>query len=98
MTAGSFPDLASVRAALDELDGRVVELLVERQHLVAQAAAFKHTDSEVQAPQRVAAVVRRARQLAEQHGGSGDLVEQVYTALVAAFVAHERAALRASTT
>ncbi|MDA3630414.1 chorismate mutase [Saccharopolyspora oryzae] len=86
----SYADLAEVRAAIDDLDADLVELLVRRQRLVRAAGTFKRTDLEVQAPDRAAAVVATAAARAEEAGGSGELIGDIYRAMVDSFIAYER--------
>ena len=84
-----LPDLAAVRRSIDELDERLVGLLVARQHLVARAGDFKADDAAVRAPARAAAVVERAARRAEEAGGSGALVRRIYTAMVESYIEFE---------
>ncbi|SFO02730.1 isochorismate pyruvate lyase [Geodermatophilus obscurus] len=81
-----FRDLAGVRAAIDGLDGELVTLLARRERLVRAAARFKADAAAVRAPDRVEQVVARARRLAGASGGSPEVAERVYRAMIAAFV------------
>ncbi|SHF81859.1 chorismate mutase [Geodermatophilus nigrescens] len=81
-----LPDLTAVRAAIDGLDEELVALLARRERLVRAAARFKTDAAAVRAPGRVEQVVARARLLAEASGGSPEVAERVYRAMVAAFV------------
>ncbi|WP_421683165.1 chorismate mutase [Stutzerimonas urumqiensis] len=82
-------DLDEVRAGIDALDERIVELLARREHLVKQAAAFKRDDSQVRAPARVEQVITKVVALAGQHNADTDVVERVYRAMIAAFIDRE---------
>ncbi len=81
-----FRDLAGVRAAIDGLDEELVALLARRERLVRAAARFKADAAAVRAPDRVEQVVARARRLAGASGGSPEVAERVYRAMIAAFV------------
>ena len=81
-----FRDLASVRAAVDALDEEFVALLARRERLVRAAARFTTDAASVRAPDRVEQVVARARRTAVASGGSPEVAERVYRAMVAAFV------------
>jgi isochorismate pyruvate lyase len=81
-----FRDLAGVRAAIDGLDEELVTLLARRERLVRAAARFKADAAAVRAPDRVEQVVARARRLAGASGGSPEVAERVYRAMIAAFV------------
>ncbi len=56
---------------------------------MAQAAAFKKTTDDVRAPARVEQVIMKVREMAEQTGASAEVVEQVYRAMIAAFINEE---------
>ena len=88
------PELAEVRSAIDQIDRQLVELLVQRQHLVSRAATLKRTDAEVQAPARAEAVVNRAQAFAEKQGGSSELIGRIFTEMVAAYINYEHGTRR----
>jgi isochorismate pyruvate lyase len=81
--------LAEVRQQIDSIDHEVVGLLARRGKLVAQAAAFKQTTDDVRAPARVEQVIAKVRGIAAQTGASPQVVEQVYRAMIAAFIDEE---------
>jgi isochorismate pyruvate lyase len=89
MPPSQLPHLDAVRTAIDNLDRELVALLVQRQHLVANAAAFKKNRDEVAAPDRARSVVDRARRLAAESGGSADVIGQIFESMVTAFINHE---------
>ena len=84
--------LEQVRQQIDSIDHEVVGLLARRGKLVAQAAAFKQTTDDVRAPARVEQVIAKVRGIAAQTGASPQVVEQVYRAMIAAFIDEELAA------
>ncbi|CAM3869621.1 Chorismate mutase [Pseudomonas reidholzensis] len=81
--------IEEVRQRIDLIDREVVALLARRGHLVTQAAAFKTTTDDVRAPARVEQVIAKVRSLANDAGASADVVEQVYRAMIAAFIEQE---------
>jgi len=81
--------LDEVRQRIDAIDQRLVSLLAQRGKLVTQAASFKKTTDDVRAPARVEQVIDKVRGLAEEVGGSAAVVEQVYRAMISAFIAEE---------
>ncbi|MFT0519047.1 chorismate mutase [Pseudomonas faucium] len=81
--------LAEVRQRIDEIDRSLVSLLAQRGNLVTQAAGFKKTTDDVRAPARVEQVIDKVRALAAETGASAEVVEQVYRAMIAAFIAEE---------
>ncbi|QDD90179.1 chorismate mutase [Pseudomonas oryzihabitans] len=83
--------LAEVRVAIDELDRQIVHLLAARGAYVRQAARFKKDDAAVRAPQRVEQVIAKVKALADEAGASPVVVEQVYRAMITAFIEAELA-------
>lgn len=81
--------LDEVRLQIDSIDRSVVALLARRGNLVAQAAAFKQTTDDVRAPARVEQVIAKVRGIAAETGASPEVVEQVYRAMIAAFIDDE---------
>ncbi|MHA6493390.1 chorismate mutase [Pseudomonas borbori] len=83
--------IEDVRANIDTIDRQIVGLLAERGRFVSQAAAFKKNADEVRAPQRVEQVIAKVKQLAHETGANPAVTEQVYRAMVAAFIEAELA-------
>ncbi len=83
--------IEEVRSNIDRLDRQIVGLLAERGRYVAQAARFKATTQAVQAPQRVEQVIARVTTLAREAGADPSVTEQVYRAMIAAFIQAELA-------
>lgn len=81
--------IEDVRQHIDQIDRDVVALLAKRGKLVNQAAAFKKTTDDVRAPNRVEQVIAKVRAMASETGASPEVVEQVYRAMIAAFINEE---------
>lgn len=81
--------LADVRGRIDELDVQLTELLARRQQLVRAAAAFKSDEQAVRAPDRVDAVVAAARKRAAAVGLAPQVAEDVWRAMIGAFIEYE---------
>ncbi|AJA15199.1 chorismate mutase [Pseudomonas putida S12] len=81
--------LDEVRQRIDEIDRSLVSLLAKRGKLVTQAAGFKKTTDDVRAPARFEQVIRKVREMADETGASAEVVEQVYRAMISAFIAEE---------
>lgn len=81
--------LDEVRQRIDEIDRTLVSLLAKRGQLVTQAANFKKTTDDVRAPARVEQVISKVREMASEAGASAAVVEQVYRAMISAFIAEE---------
>lgn len=83
--------LEEVRNNIDRLDQQIVTLLAERGRYVSQAARFKKDTDSVKAPQRVEQVIAKVRGLSEAVGANPEVTEQVYRAMIAAFIQQELA-------
>lgn len=81
--------IEEVRQRIDSLDQDLVALLARRGQLVTQAAAFKKTTDDVRAPGRVEQVISKVRAMADDCGASPEVVEQVYRAMISAFIDEE---------
>jgi isochorismate pyruvate lyase len=81
--------LDEVRQRIDVIDRSLVSLLAQRGKLVTQAARFKKTTDDVRAPARVEQVIEKVRAMAGETGASPEVVEQVYRAMISAFIAEE---------
>lgn len=81
--------LEDVRQRIDEIDRAMVELIARRGGFVAQAARFKKDSADVRAPARVEQVIAKVRALASEGEASAEVVEQVYRAMIAAFIDEE---------
>jgi phenylalanyl-tRNA synthetase alpha chain len=86
--------LDEVRASIDEVDGRIVDLLAERRAYVLQAARFKESAEAVRVPAREAQVIANVKALAYRAGIEPDLVETLYREMIDGFVRLEVAAHR----
>ncbi|WP_338575061.1 chorismate mutase [Pseudomonas canadensis] len=81
--------LEEVRINIDRLDQQIVALLAERGRYVSQAAGFKKDTDGVRAPQRVEQVIAKVREISQETGANPDVTEQVYRAMIAAFIQQE---------
>lgn len=89
MTIAACASLDEVRANINRLDDQLVALVCERAGYVEQAARFKPQRADVVVPERIEAIIRRMRAAATDHGGDPDLIEAIWRAMIAAFIAHE---------
>ena len=87
---GSPPDLEQLRARIDELDARLVELLNARAEVVVQVGAYKRgTGAPIYAPDRESQVLRKV--LESNAGPLGNrALEAVYRELMSGSFALER--------
>lgn len=81
--------MPEIRAAIDELDRRIVPLIAERLAWVRSAAAFKPTREAVVVPWRIEDVVAKAVAHAAAAGADPAPVAAIYHALVDASIGEE---------
>ena len=87
--------LAVVRENIDRLDRELIGLMAERGGFVEQAARFKTSRADVEAPKRVEQVVAKVRALASEAGLPPAVAEAAYRAMIAAFIEVEQSAWHA---
>jgi 3-deoxy-7-phosphoheptulonate synthase len=86
--------LGEVRASIDEVDRRIVELLAERGAYALQAARFKRAAAgALKDPAREEQVIANVRALAAGRGMDPELVETLYRDLIAGLVRAEQASI-----
>lgn len=81
--------LEEVRSNIDRIDDEIVKLIAERTGYVKQAAKFKKNTHDVNAPNRVNAVIEKVRGKAEEYGADADLAEALYREMISRFIAME---------
>ena len=78
--------LEEVRENIDRIDDSIIQLIAERTEYVRQAAAFKKSESDVRAADRVEAVIAKVREKAQKYGASPDIAETVYRNMINGFI------------
>lgn len=81
--------LEEVRINIDRIDSQIIQLLAERKYFVKQAARFKKSVIEVEAPARVEAVIEKVKSRAAELGLNTGMVEDVYRTLIKGFINEE---------
>lgn len=89
---GSCSDMTELRAEIDRLDRRLVELLAERSGYVARAAELKQERAAIVDEARIEQIIGRVRGYAANHDADPELIEAIYRAMIAAFIAFEEKA------
>jgi isochorismate pyruvate lyase len=74
--------LEEVRAEIDLLDTKLVELISERSHLIRQAASFKNSVDEVKAEDRIDFIMQRVRHLAIEKGINPNMISELFTIMI----------------
>lgn len=78
--------LEEARAAIDEVDARIVELLAERAKLVATIGRLKGRPEIVRDPAREDEVLEKVKALARQHDLDPEFVAVLYRRVMDYFV------------
>ncbi len=83
--------LQEVRENIDLIGRDIVRLLGQRCEFVKEAALFKSSKSDVEAPTRVEEVINKVRPFAIEHALSPKIAETTYRAIISAFIEMEHA-------
>ena len=78
--------LEEVRENIDRIDDSIIQFIAERTEYVRQAAAFKKSESDVRAADRVEAVIAKVREKSQKYGASPDIAETVYRNMINGFI------------
>ena len=89
-------DLNEIRAGIDGIDQKIIELLAQRAALVGQAATLKKNEQGVRDPKRVEDVINRVKAHARRAGLAEEIAERTYRTLIGCFVEKELDAFRKS--
>lgn len=85
-----YDNIEGIRENIDKIDREIVKLLSKRSYFVKEAAKFKNSAEDVEAPKRVEQVIRKVRSLAEEYEMQPDIVENVYRVMIKNFIEYER--------
>ena len=82
--------IEDVRAEIDALDEKIMELFGKRFKFVKEVVKYKSNDeASIIAPDRRAKVLARRRELAIQNGLDPDVFENMYAGLIKHFIEEE---------
>lgn len=82
--------MIELRSAIDELDGKLVQLLAMRATYIDRAAELKSVNGlPANIPARVEEVVAKVRGTAKREGLDADLAEQIWRRLISWSIARE---------
>jgi len=74
--------LEEVRAEIDLLDSKLVDLISQRSHLIRQAASFKNSVEEVKAEDRIDFIMQRVRHQAIEKGINPNMISDLFTIMI----------------
>jgi len=83
-------NLEEVRTQIDSLDRAIVSMIAHRGLYVQQAAAFKHSDADVEDPFEGHPGIARFARLAGELGADAALTAKIYRTMIAHFIESER--------
>ena len=86
--------LEEVRAKVDELDDKLVELISQRSHYIKQAATFKNSIDENKADERIEFIKQKVRHKAIQLEVSPNMISELFTIMIDEMVETEIAEFR----
>ena len=83
-------NIIDVRKNIDLIDKELVVLIAKRGAYVKQAAQFKTTTAEVEAPKRVEQVIEKVTGIALAEGANIYVIEAVWRSMISAFIEAEK--------
>ncbi len=81
--------MTDVRAAIDDVDRRIVPLLLERLSYIEAAGHIKQDRSRVRDEARIQDVLEKVTATAESHSGNSKYITEVYEFLIEYSITHE---------
>ena len=85
-----MPALEELRARIDSVDEKIIDLIAERAGYVHQVAGLKETQEDVVVESRQEEIYRTRRAWARQHELDPDFIENLYRFMIEHFVEQER--------
>lgn len=86
--------LEEVRAEIDTLDDKLVELISQRSHLIRQAVKFKDSVEEVKAEDRIDFIMQKVRKKAIELNINPNMISELFTIMIDEMVETEIAEFR----
>ncbi len=86
--------LEEVRAEIDTLDDKLVELISQRSHLIRQAVKFKDSVEEVKAQDRIDFIMQKVRKKAIELNINPNMISELFTIMIDEMVETEIAEFR----
>ena len=83
-------DMTELRVEIDRLDREIVALLATRSGYVARAAQLKQNRAAIVDQARIEQIIAKVRSDAAGHGADAEVIEDIYRAMINAFIAYER--------
>ena len=88
-------EMTEVRAEIDRIDARLVELIAERFTYVDRAWQLKDSPADATVPWRIEEVIEKVRTHAETKGIPARLVEALWRQMIGWFIQYEQERLQA---
>lgn len=82
-------ELTELRAEIDTIDERIINLLSKRANLVSAAGKIKKNEQGVRDPKRVEQVIEKVRTQAVATGLDPLIAEEIYRTIIGCFVRTE---------
>lgn len=83
-------DISDVRRNIDSIDRDLVNLIAKRGAYVKQAAQFKTTAADVEAPKRVEQVIQKVTEMAHTSGANISMVQSIWKVMISGFIEAEK--------
>lgn len=83
------PEMGDIRAEIDRIDARLVQLLRDRLDMIEAAAKVKPQRNQVRDDARIDEVLALVRAEADKHNLPADMAAKLWTMLIEMSIAHE---------
>ena len=90
----NYNSINELRADIDKLDTKLVDLISDRTHLIRKASSFKNSVEEVKAIDRIDFIMQRVRHKAIELGISPNMISDLFTIMIDEMVETEIAEFR----
>jgi isochorismate pyruvate lyase len=93
ITPASFTDMQQVRAAIDTLDRKLIDLLSQRMACIVAASRLKTSADEARVAWRVADVIEKVRASATHVGFDPQLAQEIWSEMIERCITFEHTRL-----
>ena len=84
-------DITQIREEIDQIDFKLIELIALRQQYVLHAAKYKKSSTDVQAEDRVKAMLETRKKWSLEQKIDSEFIAQIFKTMIAFFVGEEMA-------
>ncbi len=84
------PEMKAVRSKIDEIDNKLLPLMVKRSKLVEKALELKVSKSEIVDKKRINEITKKIAHRTKQLGGNTKLLSSIWLSIIENFIKFEK--------